>query len=71
VGDAFKALAMGADAVGFGSAAEIAGCRAVWHATKECVSSIASQDPRWPTLDPSKRTAAVQFPTPPLRRSKS
>ncbi len=46
--DAFKALAMGADAVGFASAAEIAmGCRACMACHKgECVYGITSQNPR-------------------------
>lgn len=46
--DAFKALAMGADAVGFASAAEIAmGCRACMACHKgECAYGITSQDPR-------------------------
>jgi glutamate synthase domain-containing protein 2 len=55
--DAFKALAMGADAVGFGSAAEIAlGCRACMACHKgECVYGITSQDPRLRArLDPEE-----------------
>jgi glutamate synthase domain-containing protein 2 len=55
--DAFKALAMGADAVGFGSAAEIAlGCRACMACHKgECVYGITSQDPRLRArLDPQE-----------------
>jgi glutamate synthase domain-containing protein 2 len=55
--DAFKALAMGADAVGFGSAAEIAlGCRACMACHKgECVYGITSQDPRLRArLDPEQ-----------------
>ncbi len=45
--DAFKALAMGADAVGFGSAAEIAmGCRACYACHKgNCPYGITSQKP--------------------------
>jgi len=55
--DAFKALAMGADAVGFGSAAEIAlGCRACMACQRgECVYGITSQDPRLRArLDPEE-----------------
>ncbi|HEX7588347.1 MAG TPA: glutamate synthase-related protein [Anaerolineae bacterium] len=55
--DSFKALAMGADAVGFGSAAEIAlGCRACMACHKgECVYGITSQDPRLrERLDPEE-----------------
>ena len=55
--DAFKALAMGADAVGFASAAEIAlGCRACMACHKgECVYGITSQDPRLRArLDPEE-----------------
>jgi glutamate synthase domain-containing protein 2 len=55
--DAFKALAMGADAVGFGSAAEIAlGCRACMACHKgECPYGITSQDPRLRArLDPEE-----------------
>ncbi len=55
--DAFKALAMGADAVGFGSAAEIAlGCRACMACHKgECVYGITSQNPRLRArLDPEE-----------------
>jgi glutamate synthase domain-containing protein 2 len=45
--DAFKALAMGADGVGFGAAAEIAmGCRACMSChTGRCPYGITSQDP--------------------------
>jgi methylamine---glutamate N-methyltransferase subunit C len=45
--DAYKALAMGADGVGFGAAAEIAmGCRACMAcATGKCPYGITSQDP--------------------------
>lgn len=55
--DAFKALAMGADAVGFGSAAEIAlGCRACMACHKgECPYGITSQDPQLrERLDPEQ-----------------
>ena len=55
--DAFKALAMGADAVGFASAAEIAlGCRACMACSKgTCVYGITSQDPRLRArLDPEE-----------------
>ncbi len=55
--DAFKALAMGADAVGFGTAAEIAlGCRACMACHKgECSYGITSQDPRLRArLDPEE-----------------
>jgi glutamate synthase domain-containing protein 2 len=55
--DSFKALAMGADAVGFGSAAEIAlGCRACMACHKgECVYGITSQDPKLrERLDPEE-----------------
>lgn len=55
--DAFKALAMGADAVGFASAAEIAlGCRACMACHKgECPYGITSQDPRLRArLDPEE-----------------
>lgn len=55
--DAFKALAMGADAVGFGSAAEIAlGCRACMACHKgECPYGITSQDPKLrERLDPEE-----------------
>ena len=55
--DAFKALAMGADAVGFASAAEIAlGCRACMACHKgTCVYGITSQDPRLRArLDPEE-----------------
>ncbi len=55
--DAFKALAMGADAVGFASAAEIAlGCRACMACHRgECVYGITSQDPRLRArLDPEE-----------------
>ncbi len=46
--DAYKAMAMGADGVGFGAAAEIAmGCRACMAcATGKCPYGIATQDPR-------------------------
>jgi len=45
--DAYKAIAMGADAVGFGAAAEIAmGCRACMAChTGRCAYGITSQDP--------------------------
>ena len=55
--DSFKALAMGADAVGFGSAAEIAlGCRACMACDKgECAYGITTQDPRLRArLDPEE-----------------
>ena len=55
--DAVKALAMGADAVGFGSAAEIAlGCRACMACQRgECAYGITSQDPRMRArLDPEE-----------------
>jgi glutamate synthase domain-containing protein 2 len=46
--DAFKAMCMGADAVGFGAAAEIAmGCRACMACHKgQCAYGITSQDPK-------------------------
>ena len=46
--DAFKAMCMGADAVGFGAAAEIAmGCRACMAChTGKCAYGITSQDPK-------------------------
>jgi glutamate synthase domain-containing protein 2 len=46
--DAYKAMAMGADGVGFGAAAEIAmGCRACMAcATGKCPYGITSQDPK-------------------------
>jgi glutamate synthase domain-containing protein 2/NAD-dependent dihydropyrimidine dehydrogenase PreA subunit len=53
--DAYKALAMGADGVGFGAAAEIAmGCRACMAChTGRCPYGITSQDPeRRARLDP-------------------
>lgn len=53
--DAFKALAMGADAVGFGSAAEIAlGCRVCYACHKgNCPYGITSQKPEFRArLDP-------------------
>jgi glutamate synthase domain-containing protein 2 len=45
--DAYKAMAMGADGVGFGAAAEIAmGCRACMAcATGKCAYGITAQDP--------------------------
>jgi hypothetical protein len=46
--DAYKAMAMGADGVGFGAAAEIAmGCRACMACSSgKCPYGITSQDPR-------------------------
>ncbi|MEE9618220.1 MAG: glutamate synthase-related protein [Anaerolineae bacterium] len=55
--DAYKAIAMGADGVGFGAAAEIAmGCRACMSChTGTCPYGITSQDPRLrERLDPEE-----------------
>jgi glutamate synthase domain-containing protein 2 len=55
--DAYKAMAMGADGVGFGAAAEIAmGCRACMAChTGRCPYGITSQDPTLRArLDPEK-----------------
>jgi glutamate synthase domain-containing protein 2 len=55
--DAYKAMAMGADGVGFGAAAEIAmGCRACMAcATGQCAYGITAQDPELRArLDPEE-----------------